>query len=313
MNHIEPSIQRSNRRQFLKTTLGAGLCAPALLTSCASGAKATTNKKPWQMKLSTSSVQYRTETLEEAVRHISRLGFEGIDIWSHFDWGGPLCQHLEEGFNLGVEKFTALLRSNNLKLSAATSYRKPTDTYARELGQMGGTVVVRGSSNKYGKGADLGYGELRASMEKFIESIRAEADVLGQHQCTLAIENHGGKALLNTADSFKLFREFNNIPNVGLALAPYHIQRTPEPVPELIRICGDQLMFFYAWQLEGGSKQLPGIGPVDTGPWMQALADINYQGYVNPFMHGETTPEEMDAYLQRSRDYLISRYDTLHS
>jgi sugar phosphate isomerase/epimerase len=212
---------------------------------------------------------------------------------------------------MGAETFSALLQRYQLKLNAATSYQLPADKFATELGKMGGCVVVRGSTSEYGKAADLPYAELRAGMKKFIESIRGQADVLGEHQCVLAIENHGGGALLNTSDSFKLFREFNDISNVGIALAPYHIQRTPEPVPELIRICGDQLKFFYAWQLQGSSRQLPGIGPVDTGPWLQALADVNYQGYVNPFMHAEVSPDELDGYLHKSRAHLLSQYHEL--
>lgn len=294
------------RRHFVKTALGASLAAPALLSSCVSGPK----RGPWKMKLSTSSVQYRPEGLEESLRRISRLGFEAVDVWSHFDWGGPLCTHLEEGlFEMGIEQFTDLLKRYRLKLSAATCYRVPSDKYAVELGKMGGCLVVRGSTNHYGKGADLPYAELRASMKKFVESLRAEADVLGENQCVLAIENHGGRALLNTADSFKLFLEFNDMPNVGIALAPYHIQRTPEPVPELIQICGEQLEFFYAWQLQGGGRQLPGIGPADVGAWLQALADVDYQGYVNPFMHGEVTADELDRLLHKSRAYLLSQYE----
>ena len=241
------------------------------------------------------------------MRRISGLGFKGIDVWSHFEWGGPLCEHLEEGLAMGTEEFSALLKTYHLKLNAATCYRVPSDKFAVQLGRMGGCLVVRGSTNEFGQGAKLPYADLKTAMKQFVESLRGEADVLGQHQCVLAIENHGGRALLNTSDSFKLFVEFNDMPNVGLALAPYHIQRTPEPVPELIRICGEQLKFFYAWQLEGGSQQLPGLGPVDAGPWLQALADVNYQGYVNPFMHGEATPDELDEFLHQSRAYLLSQ------
>jgi sugar phosphate isomerase/epimerase len=68
------------------------------------------------------------------------------------------------------------------------------------------------------------------------------------------------------------------------------------------------LKFFYAWQLEGGRKQLPGIGPVDFTPWLKALSEMNYQGPVNPFMHGEATPDQMDSDLGESREYLLSTY-----
>ena len=43
-------------------------------------------------------------------------------------------------------------------------------------------------------------------------------------------------------------------------------------------------------------------------PWIQALAEIQYQGYVNPFMHGHPNADAMSINLAKSRDYLIECY-----
>jgi hypothetical protein len=80
-------------------------------------------------------------------------------------------------------------------------------------------------------------------------------------------------------------------------------------VTEAIRICGRQLLFFYAWQSYKGAEQLPGIGPTDMTPWMKALADVRYRGYVNPFMHGHPQADVMAADLAKSRDYLKECYE----
>jgi len=118
-----------------------------------------------------------------------------------------------------------------------------------------------------------------------------------------------GNALLDSLDSFKAFVDTNTSSRLGIALAPYHIQALDASVPEAIRICGDQLLFFYAWQRHPESKQLPGIGPTDMAPWIKALADIQYRGYVNPFMHGHPEPDVMAADLAKSRDYLRKCYE----
>jgi hypothetical protein len=39
-------------------------------------------------------------------------------------------------------------------------------------------------------------------------------------------------------------------------------------------------------------------------PWMQALRDIGYSRFVNPFMHGHVEPDDMAAALGKSRDHL---------
>jgi sugar phosphate isomerase/epimerase len=128
-----------------------------------------------------------------------------------------------------------------------------------------------------------------------------------KHNSYLAIENHGN-ALLCSLDSLKAFVDINKSPRLGIALAPYHIQTLKASVPEAIRICGKQLFFFYAWQHYPDSRQLPGIGPTDMTPWIRALADVRYSGYVNPFMHGHPDADVMESYLAGASDYLIDCY-----
>jgi len=229
------------------------------------------------------------------------LGFEAIDIWSAHTG----CPHLDDvAGRLGPEGLKALLKKHKLKLYAFSVYQGGYERYADLLGKSGGGVAIRGSAGKCKPE------QLTARMKQFLESIKPLADLAEKNNSYLAIENHAG-SLLCTLDSFKAFVDLNKSPRIGIALAPYHVQGAGESVTEAIRICGRQLMFFYAWQRAPGEKQLPGIGPTDMTPWLQALADINYRGYVNPFMHGHPEPDVMAANLAKSRDYLIARYKTI--
>ena len=140
-------------------------------------------------------------------------------------------------------------------------------------------------------------------MRAFLESLKPLIELAEKHNSRLAIENHGN-ALLDSLDSFKAFVDLNTSPRLGLALAPYHLQASGAPVEEAIRICGRQLLFFYAWQNQPEMGQLPGHGPADFTPWLRALAQVNYRGFVNAFMHGHVEPDAMSAALAKSRDYL---------
>jgi sugar phosphate isomerase/epimerase len=140
-------------------------------------------------------------------------------------------------------------------------------------------------------------------MKSFLQSLKPLAELAEKHNSWLAIENHGS-ALLDTLDSFKAFVDLNTSPRLGLALAPYHLQASKASVEQAIKICGKQLFFFYAWQNQPGLGQLPGHGPTDFKPWLQALAKNGYQWCVNPFMHGHPPPDEMSAALAKARDYL---------
>ena len=292
---------RLSRRQWLAAGAAAISVAPLAWSSAAGQA----DKKDWAMKLSTSSLHYRGLPLTEAVQRISALGFEGIDVWSHFEWAGPLCEHLEDALEkIGPDKFGAMLRERKLALNSASCYSVPFSRFAKLLGDCGGCVVVRGSSNF--EGTDVTAAELTRQMKQFFETLKPELDLAEKYNCSIAIENHSGSSLLNKLDSFRAFTDLNSHPRLGIALAPYHVQLNGESVEETIRVASGQLKFFYAWQHGEGTAQLPGIGPTDMRPWLRALAAINYAGYVNPFMHFEPEPNEMDAALKKSRQYLLS-------
>jgi sugar phosphate isomerase/epimerase len=250
------------------------------------------------MRLSTSSIQFKELPIEQACERIAGLGFEGIDIWSAYQG----CYHLDDvDGRLGPDGLKQLLAKNNLKLFSFSVYKGGYRKYAELLGRAGGGVAVRGSARACRPE------ELTTKMGEFMKGVRPLVELAERYDSYLAIENHGG-ALLNSLDSLKAFVDANTSPRLGIALAPYHLQTINASVPQAIRICASQLFFFYAWQRAEGPGQLPGIGPVDMTPWIQALADIRYRGYVNPFMHGHPEPDIMAGYLAQSRDYLNACY-----
>jgi sugar phosphate isomerase/epimerase len=286
-----------DRRDFLKAVSlsGAVVITKPILSAWAQ--QAAPDKK-WQMHLSTSSIHFMELPIEQACERIAQLGFEAIDIWSAHEG----CPHLDDvAERLGAEGLKALLAKYNLKLFAFSVYQGGYERYAELLGKAGGSVAVRGS------GPACKPKELTARMRQFIEDLKPLSELAEKYNSYLAIENHGN-ALLCTLDSLKAFVDINKSPRLGIALAPYHIQTLKVSVPEAIRICGKQLLFFYAWQNYPESKQLPGIGPTDMTSWIKALADVQYRGYVNPFMHGHPRPDVMSANLAKARDYLRSCY-----
>jgi len=292
-----------SRRQFLAASATAASCWPL-----AGALEAQSAASPqWKMKLSTSSLHYRGLPLVDAVKRISALGYEAIDVWAHFEWAGPVCEHLEEGLQgMGPEKFQALLAEHKLALNSASCYSVSFSSFAKLLGDCGGCVVVRGSGTL--DKSDTSAAGLARQMTAFFESLKPDLELAEKYNCTLAIENHSGDALLDKLDTFKAFTEVNRNPRLGIALAPYHVQINGESVEESIRVAGKQLKFFYAWQHGNDTTQLPGIGPTDMRPWLKTLAEINYEGYVNPFMHFEPEPDPMSEALTKSRKYLLDAY-----
>jgi sugar phosphate isomerase/epimerase len=247
------------------------------------------------MQMATSSIHYASLPVEEACRRIAALGFEAIDLWSPYTG----CPHLDDAMDrLGAERLKELLDGIRLKPYAFSVYVGGFAKYADFIGAMGGGIAVRGSSHPCPPE------ELSARMKEFVDSLKPELELAQEHDAYLAIENHGN-ALLDSLDSLKAFVDVNRSARLGIALAPYHLQRGGISVEDAIAVCDKQLLFFYAWQNQPGTQQLPGIGPTDFTPWLAALAKIDYRGYVNPFMHGEPEPDAMTAALRQSREYLL--------
>jgi sugar phosphate isomerase/epimerase len=237
--------------------------------------------------------------IDQVCQRVAKLGIQGLDIWSAFGH----CTHLEEANSrFGPASTKKMLADTGLELSAITVYWTGYPPFAETLGRMGGGIVVRGSTEN-------SPGSLTAKMMAFLESLKPELELAEKHNAKLAIENHSGPTLLlNKLDTIKAFVDLNRSPRAGIALAAAHIQVNKESVEEAIRICGSQLLFFYAWQFGKGIEQLPGHGPTDCAPWIEALARVGYRGFVNVFMHGEIEPAEMEAAVAKSVAYLKNCY-----
>ncbi len=278
-----------NRRQFL--TGSALTLAASALDVRGHPADARVDRP---LRLSTSSILFKDLPIEQACERIAALGFEAIDIWCAYD----NCPHLDDVLQrLGPDGLRETLDRHKLKLYAFSTYVGGYAKYAEVLGKAGGGVAIQGSAGPCKPE------ELTARMRAFIESLKPLVELAEKNSAYLAIENHG-EALLDGLDSFKAFVDLNRSSRLGIALAPYHLQARNASVEEGIRICGSQLLFFYAWQKADGLGQLPGHGPADFKPWLGALAEQKYRWYVNPFMHGHVQPEIMNAALAKSRDYL---------
>lgn len=282
-----------NRREFLRlhSATAALVAGASLSVSC--GARSSRPRK--DVRLSASSMLYKDLTLEQALGRISGVGYQAVDIW------GPTegCLHLDDAVRrLGGAGLKQLLSSHRLKLSAVTLLDGGFDKYADFLGEIGGTVVIQGSAPR------VRPEELSQRMRSFVEGLKPAADRAAAQGSHLAIVNQSD-ALLSSFDSIKAFVDLNQHPNVGIAIAPFHLQALGISVPDVVQTAGQQVLFFYAWQNDIGLKQLPGYGPVDFRPWLDALKAVHYKGYVNPFVRGYIEPDLMSASLARARNYLL--------
>jgi sugar phosphate isomerase/epimerase len=290
------------RRSFLRAAAGSTLAISGATFACAHTiAHADDASTPWSMKVACSSIAFASLPIEEAVAKTAGLGFNAIDIWS----AHAGCPHLDDVLNrLGPNGLKDLLDQHELDLYSFSVYSGGFERYAELLGECGGGVAVRGSSGP------VPAEELTTRMKQFLEGLKPLAELAEENDTYLAIENHGN-ALLDSVDSLKAFADLNTNERLGIALAPYHIQRLDESVVDAIRACGEHLFFIYMWQYEPATAQLPGIGSADMKLWLEALAEIKYNYPITPFMHHEPAPDEMGRAMSVAQTYLADCYKSL--
>jgi sugar phosphate isomerase/epimerase len=270
--------------------------------------------KPFRLRSIVGSCMYGTLKLEDILPEVRKTGTDLIDVWPRRH--GDQREQIEA---MGHERFAELLDRHRVRLGMFTRYDLGPfglQDEMRVLRKFGGTLLVSGSHGPRG----LEGGELKAAVGKFVEQMKPHAAAAEEAGVTIGIENHGN-ALICSPDSLRYFADAARSPNLGIALAPYHLPQDPRLLARLIEDLGPGLVHFYAWQHGQGCmeklpkeqelEQMPGRGSLDFRPLLAALRKIGYPGWVEIFMHPVPrgipimeTLDEVTAEINRARAYL---------
>ena len=299
-----------SRRQFIGATATAAL-APAVAA-----------RPKFRLNYILSSSMYGTLPLKDILPEVTKTGADTIDIWPRVH--GNQREQIEE---MGHDAFSKMLRSHKtnkgiLRMGCITRYDLGPFGLQKEMAfakKFGTKVIVCGGRGKRGlKGA-----ELKTEVKKFAELMKPHLAVAKAAGVTIAIENHSSN-LINTPDSLKWLAEFAPSKNLGIALAPYHLETLGVDAADhatLIKALGNRITMFYAWQHGMGCMkklpkeqelmQMPGRGKLDFTPILGALKAIDYNGLTSIFMHPVPrgipilpTAAQCTTEINRARAYL---------
>jgi sugar phosphate isomerase/epimerase len=186
--------------------------------------------------------------------------------------------------------------------------------------RLGCKTIVTGGEGPKGRTGS----ELKSAIANFAEQMKPHLVVAEETEVTIAIENHANN-LIDTPDSIRWLADLAPSKNLGIALAPYHLPQDTDLLSDLIRHLGDRMKVFYAWQHGMGCMtqqpkdqellQMPGRGDLDFSPLLAAIAETNYDGWTEIFMHPFPrgipildSTSEVTAEINRSREYLSNCY-----
>lgn len=304
------------RRQFC--TRSAALSAAAALSATLPSSQSHAESKPAPFKLNyiLASCMYGEMKLTTILPEVKKTGATHLDIWPRVH--GNQREQVDE---LGVEKTKQLLEKHDVKMGMITQYKLGPLRLNQEMklmNQLGASVIISGSKGP----RNVTGGKAKAGVKEFLEKMKPQIAAAEEHDVIIGIENHAN-ALIHTPDSIRYFVDLNKSKHIGIALAPYHLPQDPGLIAELIKHCGEQLVHFYAWEHGDGChkkipkvlemKQMPGRGPLDFKPIVQALKTIHYQNWTSIFMHPvprgiPILPEasQVTHEINLSREYLES-------
>jgi sugar phosphate isomerase/epimerase len=289
--------------------------AAAVLGTAALAGEESLNSS-WRPNYILSSALYGTATLPEILPEVAKTGATSIDLWPQ-----PHGTQREEIESRGVEQVLQLLEKHDVRLGGIACYRPGAFkldsefAVARQLGDSKTVLVTMapGDSTFSGKPLDAA---IRAFLSKLSPAIKLAEAGAG----VIAIENHSN-SLLNSPESIRRFTALLESDRVGIALAPHHLPQDGNLLADLAGNAGSAVKFVYAQQYGHGSSeklpkekellQLPGRGSLDFGPLMRQLAEMQFAGPVEIFMHPVprgvpilNSIAEITAAIRASREYL---------
>jgi protein FrlC len=274
------------------------------------------------LKLSLSSFIYFNFPLDEAIRRTAAAGYEGIDIW-----GGRPHAYRQDINEKDIHNLRILLRDEGLGVASfipaqfryPTSLCSPNDTILKDsvryiqdavetAAALGAPVVsVCPGHSLFGQSKE-------DALKRLKDSLWAICSFSARHNIKIAIEpadQYETDLLPNCASSLK-FVEDLGIDNLGVLLDNGHAHVVGESAEEAIALLDEKLFHVHLDDNNGLRDQhsVPGDGTFDFPPFIQALREVNYDGFLgvelgwdytlDPDTAAKLTIQRMEEILSRS-------------
>jgi sugar phosphate isomerase/epimerase len=219
--------------------------------------------------------------LSRSIDLMAKLGYDAIELGAELPLAeAPKTRELIEDAGMSVSSICPSFTAERDLAHPDPEVRDNAIRYVRELTDLanavGAPLIIIAPT------AFLRSRPISSEEEEWrwaVESIREGgdyADTLGVN-LTLECWNRYGTYLLNRLEqAARLWRE-TELANGGVMADTYHMNIEESSLPEAIRDTGELLNYVH---LSDSNRAAPGQGHVDFGSILQALADIDYRGYL---------------------------------
>lgn len=262
------------------------------------------------MKFAQSSFVYFNYSLPDAIQRLARFGYDGIEIW-----GGRPHMYRDD-LNDQLDEITRLLAQNNLTVCnfIPAQFRYPSilcslnetvrrDSVAYIKSAMDNATRVGAPSvsvcpgmTLHGESVAQGWAQLRRSLIEIVEYAEKK------NLCVLIEPAHRWETtLIRTVDeALQMIAEIQSS-RLGVLLDTGHAHVNGEDLASAIRQLKNVPLHIHIDDNDGASDShhIPGTGKMDYAPFVCALNEIGYTGFVSAELGFQYTLEP-DAAVKQS-------------
>ena len=239
-----------------------------------------------------SSFVYFNHSLPDAIRRLHRCGYQGIEIWggrphmyghdldAEFDSIRALldeCEMSVPNFIPAQFRYPSILSSSNeVVRSDSVCYLQGAIDNALRIGAP--SVSLCAGMTLAGESLEQGWKNLRQSIVELLDY----SDKSGLKLLLEPAHRAESTLVLTIADGLRMVREIGS-ERLGICLDTGHTHVNGEDPAQAVRELKDIPLHIHIDDNHGDSDAhlIPGAGSIDYAPFVSALRDIGYQGFVS--------------------------------
>lgn len=244
------------------------------------------------MRFAQSSFVYFNFPVQEAVRRLHRYGYQGLELWGgrphtyRHDLDHQLAEIrlLLDQLGMSIPNYipaqfrypTCLCSTNEAIRVDSVNYIKDSIQTARRLGAP--SVSLCAGMTIFGEDLDKSWAQLRQSVTDLLDDTE-QSDLLLLIEPAHAAES---RLVRTVSDGLRLIGEINS-PRLGILLDTGHCNVNGENLADTVRSLRGVPLHIHIDDNTGESDthMIPGQGKIDFAPFVQALKDVGYRGFVS--------------------------------
>jgi sugar phosphate isomerase/epimerase len=249
--------------------------------------------------------------LEEVIKRLSRIGYEGIEIGAASPHAYPptLTKERRKEIKRVLDHYGMKVSSMLPALSGGPGHnvaspipeeRRHTIEHLKEIAEL--CEQWECSTILYIPGWRVFGTSLEQAWEWSIEALSEVADAAANYGCTLVIEptSFDSNIVDRCEDAIKMMKEVNK-PNVKLMFDTFHALYRREPSTDYIYTMGKDLHHIH---ISDNDRLAPGQGRGDFVGVVEALKDIGFDGYLTMEIGFDRRDVEPDYVARQAYEYL---------